>query len=198
MIIYKITNNINHKWYIGKHNGKDPNYMGSGKLLKSAIKKYGINNFSKEVLEECNSLTELNKKEKLWILKTNAVIDPTSYNLANGGEGGDLNRFKDHNAEAFKRSKGWFVSRIDDPTEVYIRNIAKWCELHNVDKSMPSATNNPNSRHFQKQAKGWRFRREDMPLLLPYIDKRTIGHKNIACKGKSWKLVNGKRVWQTK
>jgi hypothetical protein len=70
--------------------------------------------------------------------------------------------------------------------------------MHKVDKSMPSATNNPTSRHYQKQAKGWRFRRSDMPPLEPYVDKRTIGHENVACKGKTWKIVNGKRVWQTK
>jgi|694.fasta_scaffold32799_9 hypothetical protein len=226
MYIYKITNTINGRWYIGKTNGQDPNYMGSGKLLKQAYKKYGQENFVKEVLETCTSEQELNLREQHWIQESGALSDPLSYNLAEGGGGGDLSKFipydkidyRNHKMEgarkwwnsltkeaqqelharqAAKRTKGWYVSRIDDPTETYVQNISKWCEEHGVDKSTPSGLNDPNSRLFQKQTKGWRIRRSDMPELLPYINRRFEPTDN-KCKGRKWKLVDGKRVWSDK
>lgn len=227
MYIYKITNKINNKWYIGKHNGTDPNYMGSGKLLKRAINKYGLENFHKEILETCSSEDELNQREIQILSETNAPTDPTSYNLATGGTGGNLSNFINYktrqytipNSERFKaarewldtltpeerkarfarqaekRTKGWYVSRIDDPTETYVQNISKWCEEHGVDKAMPTGLNNPKSPYFQKQTKGWRIRRSDMPLLDPYVNLRGKIIIPNGCKGKSWKLVDGKRVW---
>ena len=221
MHIYKITNKINGKWYIGKHNGADPTYFGSGKLLTQAVKKYGRENFERVILEEVDG--DLNAREQYWIDQTNAVTDPMSYNLAKGGEGGDLSNFIDykkrgnqtdnfvnaqkwyqnlsrddqvlwHAAQALKRTKGWYVSRVDDPTETYVQNISKWCEEHGVDKSMPTNLNNPNSRLFQKQTKGWRIRRADMPELPPYKNRRFESTDN-GCAGRTWKSVNGKRVW---
>ena len=41
MVIYKTTNLVNGKSYVGMDSKNDPNYLGSGKLLKRAVKKYG-------------------------------------------------------------------------------------------------------------------------------------------------------------
>ena len=84
-IIYKITNNLNIKYYIGKHQTKDLNdgYMGSGKLLKRAITKYGLKNFSKEILYVFQTEREMNDKEKELV-----TLDEMCYNLCEGGKGG--------------------------------------------------------------------------------------------------------------
>jgi hypothetical protein len=103
-----------------------------------------------------------------------------------------------HHAQALKRTKGWYVSTTTNPTETYVQNISKWCELNKVDKSMPSSLNNPNSHLFQKQTKGWRIRRADMPLLGPYENNRGKVIKDNGCLGKTWTIVNDKRVWRNK
>ena len=64
MIIYKTTNLINGKIYVGKDSKNNNNYLGSGKILNLAINKYGIENFKKETLCECLSSKELNKAER--------------------------------------------------------------------------------------------------------------------------------------
>jgi group I intron endonuclease len=85
--VYKITNNINDRWYIGSHDGHNPYYMGSGKVLKLAIKKHGIENFTKEIL----FYSEKFKADETQILvELDAANDPNSYNLINTGEGGML------------------------------------------------------------------------------------------------------------
>ncbi len=90
MIVYKTTNLINEKIYIGQDSNNNPEYIGSGNLLLRAIKKYGINNFKKEILEICKSKDELNNKEKFWIAKYNSTNKKIGYNISEGGTGGKL------------------------------------------------------------------------------------------------------------
>jgi hypothetical protein len=88
MQIYKITNIINNKIYIGKDTKNRTNYYGSGIIINFAIRKYGKENFKKEILQECNSIEELNEAEKHWIKELNS-IRPNGYNITKGGDGGD-------------------------------------------------------------------------------------------------------------
>lgn len=87
--IYKITNKINSKIYIGKHQTKDldDGYMGSGKLLKSAIEKYGLENFEKEILFIFDNEEEMNAKEAELVCEE-FVNEDMNYNLCPGGKGG--------------------------------------------------------------------------------------------------------------
>lgn len=84
--IYKITNIINGKYYIGKHQTKylDDGYLGSGKLLRRAITKYGIDNFHKEILHICPTEKQMNILEKILVVPDVEL----NYNLCPGGQGG--------------------------------------------------------------------------------------------------------------
>jgi len=90
--LYLITNLVNGNIYVGKRTcncipEKDNKYIGSSKLLKLAVKKYGIENFRKEILRECNSLEELNMEE-LNIVNSQFVTRKDTYNMHIGGKGG--------------------------------------------------------------------------------------------------------------
>lgn len=92
--IYLITNNINNKRYIGKRSCycsiEEDKYMGSGKYLWNAINKYGIENFSKDILLICKSEEQALEIEKKAIELVNATKNPMYYNIAEGGHGGNV------------------------------------------------------------------------------------------------------------
>lgn len=98
--IYKITNKINNKSYIGKskhiyerwrqHHTEpyNPNARTYNTIFYRAIRKYGLDQFQFEILEECSE-EQLNEKEKYWIKKYNTYIlepDSQGYNMTEGGE----------------------------------------------------------------------------------------------------------------
>lgn len=89
MVIYKTTNLLNGKIYIGKDKHNSPKYLGSGVILQQAIFKYGAQNFSKEILEKCSDEMQLNEREQYWISFYNSSTREIGYNIALGGEGGD-------------------------------------------------------------------------------------------------------------
>jgi hypothetical protein len=85
--VYKITNILNNKFYIGVHKTNDPNdsYMGSGRAIKEAIEKYGKDNFIKDVIlitENKNQAYELEKT------LTTCFTENNNYNMKLGGVGG--------------------------------------------------------------------------------------------------------------
>ena len=95
MYIYKTTNLLNGKIYIGKrvYRKKDDNwYLGSGIYLNRAIKKYGRENFKKEILEWCNDKSHLCEREIYWINQLNSTNPKIGYNLSLGGEGGNVGK----------------------------------------------------------------------------------------------------------
>ena len=86
-ILYKTTNVINGKYYIGVSNGNDPFYKGSGTALKEAFKTYGRGNFIREVLETFDNESDAYTRES-EIVNEEFVKDRDTYNIKVGGKGG--------------------------------------------------------------------------------------------------------------
>lgn len=111
-LVYQITNLINNKIYIGIHSTYDLNdgYMGSGSYLKRAIKKYGIENFQKDILFDFDNPEEMILKES-ELVDRKFIARKDVYNIKLGGEGWltlDSISVKDTNGNCFRVHK-------DDP-----------------------------------------------------------------------------------
>lgn len=99
MFIYKITNKINNKIYIGQVYNKTiqnrfNRHIGEANInsksyIGRAIAKYGKENFIVEEIDKANSLEELNNKEIYWIKYYNSTDHNIGYNLTPGGDGGN-------------------------------------------------------------------------------------------------------------
>lgn len=86
--IYKTTNIINNKIYIGQHQTQnlDDGYLGSGTLLLKAFNKHGKENFKKEILHTFNTFKEMDDKEK-ELVDEEFLKRPDVYNMVVGGLG---------------------------------------------------------------------------------------------------------------
>lgn len=87
--LYKITNLVNGKFYVGIHKTKsmDDGYMGSGKVIKSAIQKHGFLNFKKDILEHFDTSEAMYAREA-EVVNEEFLLREDVYNLRRGGYGG--------------------------------------------------------------------------------------------------------------
>ncbi len=87
--IYKTTNNLTGKYYIGMHSTDDLNdgYLGSGKRLRYSIKKYGKKNHKREIVEFCLDRQELKERER-EVVNLDEIAKQECMNIRLGGEGG--------------------------------------------------------------------------------------------------------------
>ena len=123
-LIYKITNLVNNKIYIGKHQteNKEDEYMGSGKILHKAIEKYGIYKFKKEILFGCANEEEMNQKEAV-IVDEEFIARLETYNMKLGGQGGWDHCNNNSEMQAKKAKDNWIKYGKNHPLIIGIKNF---------------------------------------------------------------------------
>lgn len=127
--IYKTTSLVNGKFYVGMHstNNLEDRYLGSGKSLRRAIRKYGESNFKLEILEFLSNREELAKREKELITE-DLIQDPNCFNLRPGGEGGYISEEQQRSrsltaAVALRKKKEdpEFLARFKESQKIGVR-----------------------------------------------------------------------------
>lgn len=110
-LLYEITNLVNGKTYIGQHTTEniDDGYMGSGKNILRAIKKYGKENFKKEILLYAKNEVALNFFERALVTPEFCALK-TNYNLREGGGYGGKHS-KETIAKILATKRSWSPER---------------------------------------------------------------------------------------
>lgn len=174
--IYKVTNKITGKIYIGSHKTKDlnDNYMGSGKYLNRAFQKYGLENFTKEILFVFDNPTDMYAKEA-EIVNEEFLAEENTYNLKRGGFGGfdyiNNNKLQGFsNSEIAKKARKTVDSKLEikygqdwrrhistlgrqalsnileqDPD--YLKNLAKLKDMSGANNPMYGKTHTQETRN---------------------------------------------------
>ena len=154
--IYQTTNIVNGKFYIGKHQTEylDDGYLGSGKYILAAIKKYGREKFHKKILYIFDNEEDMNNMEK-YLLTEDFIADPNNYNAAVGGEGGPHFKGRKHSAETKEA-----IGRKSRGRKLSSDNIEK-IKTANRNRTLSGWTHSKESREKMRQKKKeyWQNRR---------------------------------------
>lgn len=112
--MYETKNNVNGMIYIGVHRTStlDDGYVGSGKRLSNAIKKYGIENLTKTILEQFDDSISMYAREK-EVVTDDFISREDTYNLRRGGFGGFDHIHKD------PRNREWMQRGAAKRLEMY-------------------------------------------------------------------------------
>ena len=86
-IVYRTENKANGKFYYGVHNNNSPYYIGSGSVLKDAVRKYGRDNFVRRTIKEFETAEEAYNFESIMVDET-LINDRNCYNVKLGGSSG--------------------------------------------------------------------------------------------------------------
>lgn len=126
--IYQITNKLNNKIYIGKHQTEniEDGYFGSGLAIKEAVKKYGKVSFEKEILFVFDTEEEMNEKERELVTEDFVKRNDT-YNLGLGGEGGPHFKGKKHGSYMKEiYSSDEFKQSVSEGLKKYFKTNHPW------------------------------------------------------------------------
>lgn len=180
--IYKTTCSVTGRWYVGMHSTSNENdgYMGSGTVLRHSIRKYGVDNHTKEILEYCNSREELVLRE-IEVINSDLISDGKCMNLKEGGIGG----FRDveHMMKCSKAGNNSKTNKIKTDVD-YRENYSKIVSLASKTRIANGNWVNPNQGHWKD-----RNHSNETKRLMSEKAKERVGEANSQY-GTCW-VTNG-------
>ena len=179
--IYRITNTVNKKTYIGQHKYKktaNDRYMGSGTVLHLAYKKYGIENFHKDILVD--EITNQSLADELEIAYI-AEYQP-EYNIMKGGQGCRIF------TEDMKRKMS--EAKKKNPTNY-------WEGKTRSAETIEKISNTKKGHKYGKMTEEHRMKISKARIGMKFSEEHKLSLSK-RYKGKTWKVINGKRVWLEK
>ena len=142
--VYLTTNLINGKKYIGDHSTNDLNdcYIGTGSYIKRAIKKYGKNNFGKQILENFETKKEAFDNQEKYINEYNTLV-PNGYNISpKGGLGNPGCHSKETKNKIGKSNKGkpynkgFGGPKFGKDNPMFQKSVYKrWVEVYGIEQA---------------------------------------------------------------
>jgi group I intron endonuclease len=186
MIIYKITNNINSKIYIGqtidsldkrwkRHNWKCTTNRNA-MAITSAIKKYGKENFTIEEIDKAENLTELNEKEVYYIKLYNS-ISPNGYNLTSGGDNKRLS--EETKIKISKSNKG---RKISEETRKKLSESHKGIRMKDSTKKKLSIANKGKKPSLNTIKGSIEHNQKTYTMMSPNGEIITFTNMKLFCK----------------
>lgn len=204
--IYLTTNKINGMKYIGKHYGElDDSYLGSGKILKRAIEKYGKENFEKSILSISQTDQENNEKEKYYISLYNAVSNPLFYNIHEGGLGGNTTAgYTPEERESLKRklseinrgkNNGMYGKHHTKQTKAFLSYWAEFERNNDIYKSPEFREKMSQLTKGEKNGMYGKHHTNESKEKMSINSKgKTAGDKNGMHGKKGNNAINGKKI----
>lgn len=163
--IYQITNKLNGKTYIGQHKyvDLDDEYMGSGKLIRYAIKKYGIENFEKEILYSKIQLQATANAMEIFAIEKARKLGKAEYNISKGGNGGDLLTNNPNRDEIIRRrseARIGFKNTEEAKRHMSVSALKRWEEHPMSDETKEKLRNAiPHEKRVEAAKRGSDYRR---------------------------------------
>jgi len=178
--IYKTTNILSGKYYIGMHstNNLNDGYLGSGRRLRYSINKYGKENHKREIIEFVKNRKELKLREKYYVT-LNEVKDDMCYNAVVGGGGWARLGTTTSNETKLKMSNTMMGHKTSDETKRKIREALKGYVFtderkQNISKGRRGITSFKGKKHSEESLKKMSLAQKGVPkpkVKCPHCEK---------------------------
>lgn len=150
--VYEWTNKLNGMKYLGSHKGNiNDGYIGGGKLFIRAVKKYGIENFTREIVELVPNIDDIFGREEYYLKERDCANNPLYYNISPTAHGG----YTGNSAAVITKISDFWEIITPTGEMLTIQNMRLFCKNNKLNPSAMSAVARGKKQHY----KGYKCRK---------------------------------------